>query len=207
MSKYHDGMQRRVLFISERPVLAPCGALYLTDSGITAAEFEPSGKVWSDFETCPMDGRTYRIDVRAKTIEKIDSGLRFTNGIAFGPDHDLYVNETITGAVYRYPRKSDGFGPRETFGNVWNESTYQTLRGPDGMAFGTDGIYVTVYGHGDVTVLGTDGKVVQRLPTRGGLPTHVAFGLPGQKRLYVTEYQFGQREVFPVEMDGLPLWA
>jgi hypothetical protein len=49
--------------------------------------------------------------------------------------------------------------------------------------------------------------VVQRLPTRGGLPTHVAFGLPGQKRLYVTEYQFGQREVFPVEMDGLPLWA
>jgi gluconolactonase len=155
-----------------------------------------------------MDGRVYRIDVRARTIEKIDSGLRFTNGIAFGPDDDLYVNETITGAVYRYRRKIDGFGPRETFGNVWNESKYQTLRGPDGMAFGADGkLYVAVYGQGDVTVLGTDGKVVQRMPTQGGLPTNVAFGLPGQQRLYVTEYQLGQLEVFRVETDGLPLWA
>jgi gluconolactonase len=186
----------------------PDGALYLTDSGITAAEFEPGGKVRPDFETCPMDGRVYRIDVRARTIEKIDSGLRFTNGIAFGPDQDLYANETITGAVYRYRRKRDGFGPRETFGNVWNESKYQTLRGPDGMAFGTDGkLYVAVYGQGDVTVLGTEGKVVERLRTQGGLPTNVAFGLPGQKRLYVTEYQFGQLEVFPVETDGLTLWA
>jgi len=186
----------------------PDGALYLTDSGITAAEFEPGGKVRPDFETCSMDGRVYRIDVRARTIQKIDSGLRFTNGIAFGPDNDLYVNETITGAVYRYRRKSGGFGPREMFGNVWNESKYQTLRGPDGMAFGSDGkLYVAVYGQGDITVLGTDGKVVQRLRTRGGLPTNVAFGLPGQRKLYVTEYQLGQLEVFAVETDGLPLWT
>lgn len=186
----------------------PDGALYLTDSGITAEEFEPGGKVRPDFETCPMDGRVYRIGVETKTIEKIDSGVRFTNGIAFGPDDDLYANETITGAVYRYRRKCGGFGPRETFGNVWNESKYQTLRGPDGMAFGADGkLYVAVYGQGDVTVLGTDGKVAQRLRTQGGLPTNVAFGLAGQRKLYVTEYQLGQLEVFPVETDGLPLWA
>jgi gluconolactonase len=86
----------------------PDGALYLTDSGITAADFEPGGKVRPDFETCPMDGRVYRIDVRTKTIEKIDSGIRFTNGIAFGPDNDRYVNETITGAIYRYHSKSGG---------------------------------------------------------------------------------------------------
>jgi sugar lactone lactonase YvrE len=45
------------------------------------------------------------------------------------------------------------------------------------------------------------------MPTQGGLPTNVAFGLPGQQRLYVTEYQLGQLEVFRVETDGLPLWA
>ncbi|MBZ5595616.1 MAG: SMP-30/gluconolactonase/LRE family protein [Acidobacteriia bacterium] len=186
----------------------PDGALYLTDSGITAAEFEPGGNVRPDFETCPMDGRVYRIGVKTKTIEKIDSGVRFTNGIAFGPDNDLYANETITGAVYRYRRQSDGFGPREPFGNVWNDSRYPTLRGPDGMAFGADGkLYVAVYGQGDVTVLGTDGKVAQRLRTLGGLPTNVAFGLAGQRKLYVTEYQLGQLEVFPVETDGLPLWT
>jgi gluconolactonase len=155
-----------------------------------------------------MEGPVYRIGFKTKTIEKIDSGVRFTNGIAFGPDNDLYANETITGAVYRYRRKSDGFGPRETFGNVWNESRYQTLRGPDGMAFGADGkLYVAVYGQGDVTVLGIDGKVAQRLRTQGGQPTNVAFGLAGQRRLYVTEYQLGQLEVFPVETDGLPLWT
>ena len=187
----------------------PDGALYLTDSGITAADFEPGGKVRPDFETCPMDGRVYRIDVRTKAIEKIDSGIRFTNGIAFGPENDLYANETLTGAVYRYRSKmGSGFGRREMFGNVWNESKYPTLRGPDGMAFGTDGkLFVAVYGQGDVTVLGTDGKVVERLRTQGGLPTNVAFGLPGLKKLYVTEYQLGQLEVFPVETDGLTLWG
>ncbi len=185
----------------------PDGALYLTDSGITAADFEPGGKVRSDFNTCPMDGRVYRIDVRTKRIEKIDSGLRFTNGIAFGPDNDLYVNETITGAVYRYRWKDSCVGSREVFGNVWDESTPQTLRGPDGMAFGADGkLYVAVFGQGDVTVLGTDGRVVERLRTQGRLPTNVAFGLPGQRKLYVTEYELGQIEVFPVETDGLALW-
>ena len=187
----------------------PDGALYLTDSGITAADFEPGGKVRPDFETCPMDGRVYRIDVRTKAIEKIDSGTRFSNGIAFGPDNDLHANETLTGAVYLdRSRTGGGFGRREMFGNVWNESKHSTLRGPDGMAFGTDGkLYVAVYGQGDVTVLGADGQVVQRLRTQGSLPTNVAFGLPGQRKLYVTEYQHGRLEVFPMATDGLPLWT
>ena len=76
------------------------------------------------------------------------------------------------------------------------------------MAFGTDGkLYVAVYGQGDVTVLGADGQVVQRLRTQGSLPTNVAFGLPGQRKLYVTEYQHGRLEVFPMATDGLPLWT
>ena len=59
----------------------------------------------------------------------------------------------------------------------------------------------------NVTVLGTDGRVVERLRTQGRLPTNVAFGLPGQRKLYVTEYERGQIEVFPVETDGLSLWT
>jgi hypothetical protein len=56
-------------------------------------------------------------------------------------------------------------------------------------------------------VLGTDGKVADRMLTRGGLPTNVAFGLSGEKNLYVTEYELGQLEVFPVETTGLTLWT
>jgi gluconolactonase len=155
-----------------------------------------------------MDGRVYRIDVKTKRIGKLDSGLRFANGIAFGPGLDLYVNETITGAVYRYGRRAEGFGPREYFGNVLSDSRVTSLRGPDGMAFGSDGrLYVAVYGQGDVAVLGTSGTVEDRLITLGGLPTNVAFGFSGEKNLYVTECEFGQLEVFAVDTTGLTLWT
>ena len=81
------------------------------------------------------------------------------------------------------------------------------MRGPDGMAFGVDGkLYVAVYGQGDVTVLGQDGHVSERIRTEGIMPTNVAFGPPGQRKIYVTEYELGQIEVFDVETDGLPLW-
>ncbi len=46
----------------------------------------------------------------------------------------------------------------------------------------------------------------ERIPTAGKLPTNVAFALPGRKRIYVTEYEFGQMEAFDVASDGLPLW-
>jgi hypothetical protein len=38
------------------------------------------------------------------------------------------------------------------------------------------------------------------------LPTNVAFALPGQHRIHVTEYEMGQMETFDVNSDGLPLW-
>jgi sugar lactone lactonase YvrE len=67
-------------------------------------------------------------------------------------------------------------------------------------------LYVAVFGQGDITVLGRQGEVVDRISTQGQLPTNVAFALPGQHRLHVTEFQYGQMEVFPVSSDGLRLW-
>jgi gluconolactonase len=76
------------------------------------------------------------------------------------------------------------------------------------MAFSTDGrLYVAVFGQRDVTVLGTNGEVIERVPTAGKLPTNVAFALHGRKRIYVTEYEFGQLEAFDVATGGLPLWT
>ena len=74
------------------------------------------------------------------------------------------------------------------------------------MAFATDGkLYVAVFGQKDITVLGLNGQVVERISTAGKLPTNVAFALPGQKRLHITEYEFGQMETVEVPTDGLPL--
>jgi gluconolactonase len=75
------------------------------------------------------------------------------------------------------------------------------------MAFSTDGkLYVAVFGQRDVTVLGSDGKVCERIPTVGMLPTNLAFALPGRKKIYITEYELGQIEAVDVPTDGLPLF-
>jgi len=140
-------------------------------------------------------------------IRKVDTGIRFTNGIAFGPDDSLYENETLSGMVYRYRADGAGtLGDRETFGTVIDPAAAPGYKGPDGMKFAANGeLYVTVVGQGDVTVLGPDGGVVDRIRTRGALPSNVAFGPSGSRRLYVTEDEFGAMEVFDVGVDGLPL--
>ena len=183
----------------------PDGALYLTDSGVVIQDFAPNNKIRPDYMSVRYDGRVYRVDVQTGGVTKLDSGIKFTNGIAFGPDNLLYVNETLTGNIYRYD--SNG-SPRVLFGNVIRPDAPAGWKGPDGMAFGEDGsLYVAVFGQRDVTVLGAGGEVAERIPTDGNLPTNVAFALPGRKRIHVTEYEFGQVEAFDVSCDGLPLWT
>jgi gluconolactonase len=182
--------------------------LYMTDSGIDTYQLAPAGAIREDYAQLTYDGRVYRIDPGAHAIQKLDRGILFTNGIAFGPDQALYVNETITGIVYRYSLQAGEVGPRQVFGNVRDPAGPPGWRGPDGMKFGRDGnLYCTVYGQGDVTVLDQQGEVVQRIPTLGKFPTNLAFGPNGQKRIYVTEVEHHRIEMHDVETEGLPLYT
>jgi gluconolactonase len=187
----------------------PDSGLYMTDSGVFIGDFAPNNQIRADYMDVKYDGRVYRIDTASGKVVKIDSGIKFTNGIAFGPDGLLYVNETLTGNVYRYQASGGAIsGPRTLFGNVIRPDAPPGWKGPDGMAFGEDGtLYVAVFGQRDVTVLDTNGGVAARIATAGRLPTNVAFALPGSHRIYVTEYEFGQIETFDVETDGLALWT
>ncbi len=186
----------------------PDGAIYLTDSGVFIDSFAPSGKIRSDYMSVEYDGRVYRVDPHTGVVSLIDRGICFTNGIAFGPDDRLYVNETLTGNIYRYGwRDGKVSAPRELYGNVIRPDAPPGWKGPDGMAFDEAGLlYVAVFGQGDVTVLGRDGNVARRIETQGRLPTNIAFALPGKRAIYVTEYQNAQVEVFSVDCDGLKLW-
>ena len=181
----------------------PDGLLYLTDSGILAADY-----LSNPDPNLPFDGRVYQIDPRTREINKIDSGIRFTNGIAFGPDDNLYVNETMTGNIYIYKfKKNRPVGKRECFGNVLSPEKAEGVKGPDGMKFGSDGnLYCTVFNQMDVTVLGRDGQVLRRIETNGRNPTNLAFGPKGTATIYVTETEHGSIEMHEVGSDGLDLY-
>jgi gluconolactonase len=181
----------------------------MTDSGIRAEDFEADGEIRPDYKTIDYKGCIYQIDVETGSINKIDDGIKFTNGIVFGPDDRLYVNETITGNVYRYNWERGGtVGRRELFGNVLDPGAPEGFKGPDGMKFGMDGnLYVAVFGQSDVTVLGKDGKVARRIRTGGSTPTNCAFGPRGSRKLYVTIWGEGRMEMFDAGTDGFPLYA
>ncbi len=184
----------------------PDGALYMTDSGVNQAEWR--GMTDEERVRQGADGRLYRIDLEKMSVEKLDFGLAFANGIAFGPDDAIYVSTTLDGKVYRYEWKGGEVGPRELFGDLLDpaKSDIEGLRGGDGMAFGEDGnLYCAVVGQGDVTVLGRDGEVAGRIQLAGPAPTNVAFGPDGEKKIYVTEQGVGHFEVHDVPTAGMAL--
>jgi gluconolactonase len=202
-----DGCEGEPFIFPNDLAFSPDGDLYMTDSGIDTYALAPTGTIREDYASLHYDGRVYRINPKSREVEKLDTGILFTNGIAFDAHGNLFINETITGQVYRYPKIGKDFGPRITFGNVRDPDGPPGWRGPDGMKFGKDGnLYCTVYGQGDVTVLDTQGNVRQRIPTLGKFPTNLAFGLPGEKRIFVTEVENGHIEIHPTDTDGLPLY-
>jgi gluconolactonase len=184
--------------------IAPDGAVWVTDTGVRYSAWERSGHAREPVE---MDGRVYRVDPATLAVKRFDGGLQFANGIAWGPEGRLYVNETVTGAVHRYELGAGGrLGTREPWANVLPGDPEPGRGGPDGMKFARDGaLYCTVYGYGEVTVLGPDGAVRERVRTLGSKPTNLAWGPPGSGRIHVTEVELDQMEAIDVGVDGLPL--
>ncbi len=190
---------------------APDGALYMTDSGILLNEFEGTDPPEAAFDI-PVDGRVWRIDRVSGASTLIDQGLRFANGIAFGPNGEaLYVSETLTGNIYRY-RMVEGRveGGRQLFGNVMIKPPieYGRVAGPDGMAFDVEGnLYVAVLMQGDITVLGPDGSLKERLEIDGVFPTNVAFSRANNRCILVTEGSRDQLLALETKAAGLPLYT
>ncbi|WP_247904176.1 SMP-30/gluconolactonase/LRE family protein [Bradyrhizobium sp. 131] len=185
----------------------PNGLLYMTDSGMAAEDFINGQAFVDDYMNLDWDGRVYEIDPAAmKVLRVLDRKIRFTNGIAFGPDNQLYANASFTGEIYRYDVLGEASPKRAVFGNVLQPDSNPDFKGPDGMAFGTNGrLYCTVYNQKNVTVLDRRGEVVDRLILDGPQPTNCAFTLEG-KKLRVTEVGKGQVEEIDMPCEGLPLY-
>jgi gluconolactonase len=189
----------------------PDGMLYMTDSGVSLDAVNSMASP-GDFYHLPMDGKVFRIDPRTGEGSLIDHGLRFVNGIAFGPQAEhLYVNETVTGNIYRYRFDPTGaMGEREYFGNVMiiPPEEHGGVAGPDGMAFARSGnLYVCVLDQGDLTILRPDGTVADHIALDGTFPTNIAFGKPGTTTAVVTEGTKNQLILLNGCEEGLPLYT
>ncbi|MBR0939059.1 SMP-30/gluconolactonase/LRE family protein [Bradyrhizobium jicamae] len=184
----------------------PNGLLYMTDSGLAATDFINGQEFVEGYMDLDWDGRVYEIDPVAMKVRRVlDRKIRFTNGIAFGADNQLYANASFTGEIYRYDVLRESAPVRIMFGNVLQPDSNPDFKGPDGMAFGADGrLYCTVYNQKNVTVLDREGKVADRLILDGPQPTNCAFALD-EKKLRVTEVGKGQVEELEVPCAGLPL--
>jgi gluconolactonase len=216
-----DGELRSVLTeVGGEPLLwpndicvGPDGALYVTDSGLRVEDLLSdvvANEVREDWEDLTLDGRLVRYDPASGEAAFLDRGIEFTNGIAWGPDGLLYVNETFTGNVYRYRIEEGALAAeRELFANVLDpEFREPGMRGPDGMAFSEDGrLWVAVFRQGDLTVIAPDGSVDHRIPLPDKSPTNVAFGPPGDTRIYLTASETGILESRDVGVGGLPLFS
>lgn len=186
--------------------VGPDGAIYVTDSGARVTNFLNGDTPPCDIRTFPFEGRVCRFERSDGAGTFIDRNLRFANGIAFGRDGLLYVNEMLTGNIYRYELTAEK-PVRQLYANVLDpDYRSETLRGPDGMKFDEAGyLYVTVFGQGDVTVIDPTGTVADRIKLEGNAPTNLAFGLPGSREIFVTEDEHGRTEAYPVPRDGLAL--
>ena len=183
----------------------PDGALYMTDSGVSRPVFQEAREKGHSYPE--IDGKVFRIDLTNRNATILDDGLPFANGLAFGLDNALYVTATITGLVYRYEWNGNGtLGPREVFTDLVDRNRQSAFTGGDGLAVGSNGfLYCAVVGQGDVTVVDTDGLVVNRIIVGGEQPTNVAFGRRNSGDLYVTVKDAGTLERCHVGVSGLPL--
>ena len=183
----------------------PDGALYMTDSGVSRPVFQEAREKGHSYPE--IDGKVFRIDLTNRNATILDDGLPFANGLAFGLDNALYVTATITGLVYRYEWNGNGtLGPREVFTDLVDRNRQSAFTGGDGLAVGSNGfLYCAGVGQGDVTVVDTDGLVVNRIIVGGEQPTNVAFGPRDSGDLYVTVKDAGTLERCQVGVPGLPL--
>ena len=166
----------------------PLGNLYFTDPG--------------KYDTTKFQGRIFRVNSANQELTLLDSGLAFSNGIAFSPDgQSLLVCESIKQRILKYVLDENGL--------LGEPEVFATLPGgePDGIAFDVKGnLYVAHFGGGAIYVISPEGEIIDKIATPGSKPSNVEFGGKDMKTLFVTEDE--TNAVYGTNMDvpGLPLF-
>jgi gluconolactonase len=163
------------------------GVVYFSDPWETSLE-RPEGGFYRLFP----DG----------TLEQLDTGLAFPNGVAIVPDGSAVIlAETMRNRLLRYELSPDGTVGERT---VWAPTTEPP--GPDGMAFDANGnLYVAHFGSGTVDIFGPEGEQIGAIEVPGAKVTNCAFGGDGNQTLVITEVETGSLYRVRLSVPGLPL--
>lgn len=146
------------------------GGVYFTTSG--------------PWESGPIVGRVLHLNADGKLTEMADD-LHYANGITFGPDKRLYVNESEAGRVISFAVDADGkLSDRRLFVRLYALGEPADAY-PDGIKLGPDGnFYVGEYSAGNILVVAPDGKLVTKYTVPSAASPNLTFSADG-KTMYV----------------------
>ncbi|MGE0241435.1 MAG: SMP-30/gluconolactonase/LRE family protein [Parvibaculaceae bacterium] len=146
------------------------GGLYFTTSG--------------PWEAGPIVGRVLHLSADGKLGETAND-LHYANGIAFGPDKRLYVNESEAGRVISFAVDDQGrLSDRRLFVRLQALGEPADAY-PDGIKLGPDGnFYVGEYSAGTILVVAPNGKLVTRHTVPSAAAPNLAFSADG-KTMYI----------------------
>ncbi len=188
MMGLRDGRVLVCAYAAERVwAISPTGAATVLASGIPGANFAVATRTGRIYVSSSSTGKI--VEVSGGTPVDVASGLNFPNGLAIGPDRQLYVAELGANQISRLPINKDG-----TLGAAEVYATGLTLA--DGIGFDRHGNLVVV-GFDTMFVVDRKTRLTSTLSTDASLnwPSNLAFG---------TGHGFNRRDLFLVNY-GLPL--
>lgn len=146
------------------------GGVYFTTSG--------------PWESGPIVGRVLHLKADGKLSEAADD-LHYANGITFGPDKRLYVNESEAGRVISFAVDDNGqLSDRRLFIRLYQMGEPADAY-PDGIKVGPDGnFYVGEYSAGNILVVAPDGKLLNKYTVPSAASPNLTFSKDG-KTMYV----------------------
>jgi gluconolactonase len=168
--------------------------------------FDPDGNLylsdpWDSSSENPIGG-VYAVPAGGGTVERVDSGMEFPNGVAVR-DGYLYVAESLKNLVWRY--RLDGGGAtsqKELFCRLPDIPDSM----PDGLAFDEAGrLYVAHYNGRAVCVYSPDAELEQQIAVPGGTPTNLCFAGGDLRHLAVTVEDTGVLALFELDATGARL--